>query len=222
MGGEVFGSDGLIFAGKVGLLSYNLLLARFFGISIHTLIVRFFAQDVIVVVRLNHGSTKIIIIGGVENGVQVVLIIELTLVHLVPDTVHLVDQLIRSGNLLLNHHVSRLSLDLINFILINLEGNVINELAHLLLDVGHPVQFGDDSLVEHLCLVLLVQNFEPLLLDVIHHLFRLFDLFVELIEQILGWRQNFVEGLPIFDIHLKDIINVLDPANSVLDVSVLL
>jgi len=55
-----------------------------------------------------------------------------------------------------------------------------------------------------------------------HHLFGLFDLFIELIEQILSWLKNLVKGLSIFDIHLENIINVFDSADGLLDVLVLL
>lgn len=140
----------------------------------------------VIFVRFDHGSTQIIVISRIEDRVHIGLVIELPLVHLVLDAVDLVQELVCSGDLLLNHHVGRFTLDLINLVLIDLEGDLIDEGAHHLLDVGDFAEFGNDSLVEHLRLVLLVQDFEPLLLDVVHHLLRFLDLFVELIEQILG------------------------------------
>lgn len=172
--------------------------------------------------RFSQGSNYIIAITGVENRINVCPIIELTLVHLVSDFVNLVNKLVRSCNLLLNHHVSRFTLDFLNFVLIDMESDLIDQGAHTLLYVRNFSKFANDPLVQHLRLMLLIQNFEPFLLDMVHHLFGFFDLFVKLIEQILGGLQNLVEGLSVFDIHFKNIENVLNPIDGLLDVLVLL
>lgn len=103
-----------------------------------------------------------------------------------------------------------------------MESDLIDKGAHLLLNISHSAKFANNLLVKHLRLMLLIQNFEPFLLDMVHHLFCLFDLFVKLIEQILRGLQNLIEGLSVFDIHHKNIVNILDPIDGLLDVLVLL
>ena len=122
---------------------------------------------------------------SVKNGAEVASIVEFASIDLVSEGIDFLQQLIGRDDLLLQHHVTALTVDWNDLEVLNVLRDTVKQLGDFGLNLRHLVEFLHDSGLEPLGLGLHVKCLEPPALDGVELDSGLLGLFVDFIEQRL-------------------------------------